>query len=158
MMANTALRLTAKKDRTRDRQGERDRTRTEIQDQRDTRHSPQHPFINTYLVNTFVESTKPTGRQIQPHLCPPSHSNQSSLPKVLLAVSFLAPLGMFLWPFPLCGGGVELGTAMARRRVTKRAAEAARCVFLLDPRAPPGGGGVLHFYLSSFSVPSWIRI
>ena len=82
----------AKKDRTRDRQGERDRTKTErhvSQNPRSEKHvSPtttpfstpfQHHFIYLYLISTFVGSTKPTGHQIQPHLCPPNYSYQSRL-------------------------------------------------------------------------------
>ena len=78
----SSLAQSAKKDRTRDRQGERDRTRTEREVSPTTApcSAPfQHHFIYLYLVSTFVESTKPTGRQIQPHLYPPNYSYQSRL-------------------------------------------------------------------------------
>ena len=34
--------------------------------------TPSQPYL--LLKKPFVESTKPTGRQIQPHLCPPTYS------------------------------------------------------------------------------------
>ena len=52
-----------------------------------------------------------------PRVAPAEIFHESSsfcFPKVLLVVSFLAPLAMFLCHFPLCGG-VERGTAMARQ-------------------------------------------